>query len=94
MSVSDQYEMIDKRQSRIEDAIERLTVISGDLNKMIAVHEQRISQQEKQLTTVELLAERRREEVDDKFADVSRKIEELKHYIGVLKRANESKLKN
>ena len=45
---------------------------------MIAVHEQKLAQQEKQLNTVELLAERRREEVDDKFYDVTQKIEELK----------------
>ena len=69
---------IERRQDRLEDVADRLTSISADLSRMIAVHEQRITQQEKQLNTVELLAERRREEVDEKFADVSKKIEELK----------------
>lgn len=34
---------------RIEDAIEKLTEISVDLSKMLAVHEQRLNQQEKQI---------------------------------------------
>ena len=61
---------IEKRQDRLEDAIERLTEISGDLNKMIAVHEQRINQNEKSVSLLENVVERRREESDSKLKDV------------------------
>jgi len=38
---------------RIEDAIEKLTEISIDLSKMLAVHEQRLNQQEKQIDNLD-----------------------------------------
>lgn len=38
---------------RIEDAIEKLTGVSVDLSKMLAVHEQRLNQQEKQLDNLD-----------------------------------------
>lgn len=61
---------MEDRRDRIEDAIERLTSISSDLNKMIAVHEQRITQQEKHMTYIEDTLERRREESEVKLKDV------------------------
>lgn len=62
--------IFEKRQLKIEDAISKLTEISGDLNKMIAVHEQRLSQQEKVVTTMEEILEKRREEADNKLRTV------------------------
>jgi chromosome segregation ATPase len=67
--VSD-IEHIEKRQSRIEDAIERLTEISADLNKMLAVQEQRLSQQERSMGNIEDMVEKRREEYDKKLQNV------------------------
>lgn len=67
--VSD-IEHMEKRQSRIEDAIERLTEISADLNKMLAVQEQRLSQQERSMGIIEDMVERRREEYDKKIQNV------------------------
>jgi chromosome segregation ATPase len=61
---------IEKRQSRIEDAIERLTEISADLNKMLAVQEQRLSQQERSMGNIEDMVEKRREEYDKKLQNV------------------------
>lgn len=63
-------EHMEKRQSRIEDAIERLTEISADLNKMLAVQEQRLSQQERSMGIIEDMVERRREEYDKKIQNV------------------------
>lgn len=60
----------EKRQDRLEEAIDRLTSISYDLSKMIAVHEQRIIQQEKVTDSLELIFERRREEMDKKIEDI------------------------
>ena len=58
------------RHNRLEDAIEKLTEISSDLNKVIAVHEQRLNQQEKQVQTLEDVMEKRREESEVKLKDV------------------------
>lgn len=55
---------------RIESAIEKLTSISVDLKTLIAVHEQRISQQEKTSGDLQVSMERRREELDIKLKDV------------------------
>ena len=67
--VSD-LEHIEKRQSRIEDAIDKLTEISADLNKMLAVQEQRLSQQERSMGIIEDMVERRREEYENKIQNV------------------------
>jgi hypothetical protein len=55
---------------RIEAAIEKLTNISAELKQMIAVHELRISQQEKETSSLDLKFEKRRELMDEKFNDV------------------------
>ena len=65
-----QLSMFETRQSKIEDAITKLTEISSDLNKMIAVHELRLTQQEKSMDTLEDMLERRREEADNKLKTV------------------------
>ena len=44
---------MERRQDRLEEVADRLTSISADLSKMIAVHEQRLNQQERQLNNVE-----------------------------------------
>jgi hypothetical protein len=55
---------------RIEAAIEKLTSISSDLKSMLAVHEQRITQQEKTSGDLQVVVEKRREELDIKLKDV------------------------
>jgi len=65
--MSEDYE---KRQSKLEDAIAKLTEISADLNKMIAVHELRLSQQEKMTDSLEIILEKRRDEFDKRETDI------------------------
>jgi hypothetical protein len=76
------------RQSKIEDAITKLTEISSDLNKMVAVHELRITHQEKITDSIEIILEKRRDEyearegkiydhVDQSFEKLSKKITDL-----------------
>jgi len=60
----------DRRQDRIEDAIERLTEISADLNKMLAVHEQKLIHQEKAMVNIEDVLEKRRQELELKLTSV------------------------
>jgi hypothetical protein len=55
---------------RIEAAIEKLTAVSADLKAMLAVHEQRIVQQEKETSSLDLKFEKRRELMDDKINDI------------------------
>ena len=55
---------------RIEAAIEKLTTIAIDLKAMIAVHDQRLGQQEKIIDTINAYLEKRREEMDNKLKEV------------------------
>ena len=71
-----EFIQIEKRQDRMEDAIERLTQISYDLNRMLAVQEQRISQQEKNFLNIEKVTENRREEYELKFENIYKAISE------------------
>ena len=49
---------------RIETAIEKLTNVSVELKQMLAVHELRITQQEKNSDSIQSTIEKRREELD------------------------------
>lgn len=80
--------LLEKRQMKIEDAIAKLTEISSDLNKMIAVHELRISQQEKLTDGIEIILEKRRDEFEARMKEVYATIE--KEDKGVLEEINNS----
>lgn len=67
--------LLEKRQMKIEDAISKLTEISSDLNKMIAVHELRITQQEKLTDSIEIVLEKRRDEFEARIKEVYDTIE-------------------
>ena len=74
----------DYRNNRMEDAIEKLTEVSSDLNKVIAVHEQRLNQQEKQMGNLETVVERRREESEIKLKDVFNSEKRVSHFTTLL----------
>lgn len=74
-------EVLEKRQDRIEDAIERLTEISADLNKMLAVQDQRILQQEKDMVGISKTLENRRKEWDDRISSVYDTMREEDHKV-------------
>jgi len=84
--MSDSIKMSETRFSKLDNAIDRLTVVASDVSKMLAVHEQRLNQQEKNADAVALTLEKRREEVDVKIDGIyaafqaadSKVIEELK----------------
>jgi cell fate regulator YaaT (PSP1 superfamily) len=58
------------RFSKIDDAIQRLASVSADLSKMLAVHEHRLSQQEKSTDQISFLIEKRREDLESKLKEV------------------------
>jgi septal ring factor EnvC (AmiA/AmiB activator) len=68
--MSAEVAILEKRQDRMETVIERLSVIQTDLNKMLAVHEERINSNQKNVTYLEEVVEKRREESDIKLKDV------------------------
>jgi hypothetical protein len=61
---------IDKRFDRMEAVIERLSIIQTDLNKMLAVHEEKLNVAERSVNHLEEVVEKRREESDIKLKDV------------------------
>lgn len=66
---------------RIEAAIEKLTTVSIELKSMLAVHDQRLNQQEKITGNIELTVEKRREELDVKLKDVYDTMREQDNHI-------------
>ena len=60
----------DARFVKIDDAIQRLAAVASDLSRILAVHEQRIMQQERNVDTLNTNLERRRDAVDEKFENV------------------------
>lgn len=58
------------RFSKIDDAIQRLAAVSADLSKMLAVHELRLTQQEKNTDQITFLMEKRREDLENKLKEV------------------------
>lgn len=60
----------EKRITRVEDAITKLTEISADLNKVLAVQEQRLSQNERTMDDLENIIESRRQEYETRIQNV------------------------
>jgi conjugal transfer/entry exclusion protein len=60
----------ENRFNKIDDAIQRLAVVAADLSRMLAVQEQRLTQQEKASDNVMEMVEKRRVEYDEKISDV------------------------
>jgi predicted nucleic acid-binding Zn-ribbon protein len=68
--MTDDIDIVNRRQDRIEQAIEKLTNISNDLNKIIAVQDIRLTQQEKKSSEINRSIEKRREQLDDVIKDL------------------------
>lgn len=71
----------DYKFNKIDDAIQKLAVVASDLSRMLAVHEQRLAQQEKASDSIGNLMEKRREEIDKKFQEVYETIREEDHAV-------------
>lgn len=63
-------QVLEKRVDRIEDVVTKLTDISGDLNKIVAVHDHQIAQHERQMGMIENMLEARRLDHEIKLKDV------------------------
>ncbi len=58
------------RFNKLEEAISKMSDVASDMSKMLAVHEQRIQQQEKVSDSIGSKLEKRNDEVDRKFDQV------------------------
>lgn len=67
---------LEYKQNKLEDAITKLTEISADLNKMVAVHELRLTQQEKITDSIEIILEKRRDEFEARTKELYDKLKE------------------
>jgi ABC-type uncharacterized transport system permease subunit len=61
---------LDYRFSKVDEAIQRLANIAGDLSKLLAVQEQRIIYQERAHESMLVSLEKRRVEIDKKLEDI------------------------
>lgn len=64
----------DQRFDKIEEVISKLSSVASDVSRMLAVHEQKIHQQEKMSDIISQQLEKRKDEVDRKFDLVSETI--------------------
>jgi ABC-type transporter Mla subunit MlaD len=79
------------RFSKIDDAIQRLAAVSADLSRMLAVHEHRLSQQEKSTDQISYLLEKRREDLESKLKEVYETMkEEDSAILGEIKKSRDS----
>ena len=76
-----ELEICEKRIDRLEDAIEKLTNISADLNKMLAVQDQRIFQQEKEMSVMHKIIEERRKEWEERMDSVYNTMRDEDHKV-------------
>lgn len=60
----------DSRFAKIDEAIQRLAGVAADVSKMLAVHEQKITYQEKTIDNLIASFEKRRNEIDERFKDM------------------------
>lgn len=60
----------ESRFAKIDEAIQRLAAVAADVSRMLAVHEQKISYQEKAIDNLVTSMEKRRNEIDERFKDV------------------------
>ena len=76
-----ELEICEKRIDRLEDAIEKLTNISADLNKMLAVQDQRLFQQEKEMSVMHKIIEERRKEWEERIDSVYNTMRDEDHKV-------------
>lgn len=63
-------------ENRVENAIEKLTDLCSDMKVMVAAHEQRLNQSEKDTQVIFKLLENRRIEMDEKIDQVYNHVSE------------------
>tara|TARA_B100000902_G_scaffold199919_1_gene190551 strand:+ start:369 stop:830 length:462 start_codon:yes stop_codon:yes gene_type:complete len=68
--LKNEVEQVSNFNSKLDNAIDKLTDISGSIKSMLAVHEEKLSKQEEIDKAIFNLLENRRVESDSKFEDI------------------------
>ncbi len=68
--LKNEVEQVSNFNSKLDNAIDKLTDISGSIKSMLAVHEEKLSKQEEIDKAIFNLLESRRVESDSKFEDI------------------------
>lgn len=63
---------------RLDASVEKLTAISADVTRLLAVHENRLTSQERLQAQLETKMDKRQELTDDRFGKIYDKIDEVK----------------
>lgn len=71
----------DKQLDRLEEVVDKLTNVSSDISKMLAVHESRLNTNEKDLGKLEALFDTRTSYIDTKMEKDLQKVEAYKEDI-------------
>ena len=76
---------------RLDNAIEKITDVSSCINKMLAVHEEKIASQEDSITNTNFVVENRRQEFNEDIKDIHSRI--TKNNEEIIAKMNEQALK-
>jgi hypothetical protein len=63
---------------KLDASVEKLTAISADVTQLLAVHENRLTFQERMHNQLELKVDKRAEAIDDRFGKIYDRIDELR----------------
>ena len=76
---------------RLDNAIEKITDVSSCINKMLAVHEEKIASQEDSITNTNFVVENRRQEFSEDIKDIHSRI--TRNNEEIIAKMNEQALK-
>lgn len=76
---------------RLDNAIEKITDVSSCINKMLAVHEEKITNQEDSITNTNFVVENRRQEFSEDIKDIHSRI--TRNNEEIIAKMNEQALK-
>lgn len=71
-------ERIDVMLDRLDTSIEKLTEVSQNVSRLLAVHEEKLDQQERINNHFNNLLEQRRNEVEDKLKEIWAEVKDIK----------------
>lgn len=72
-------ERMDVMLDRLDTSIEKLTEVSQNVSKLLAVHEEKLDQQEKINNNISNMIEQRRNETDRKLEDIWDELKDIRN---------------
>ena len=75
--LKNEVEQVDSVNNKLDNAIDKLTDISGSIKSMLAVHEEKLSKQEEIDKAIFNLIENRRQEFDNNYKELHSRINKI-----------------